>query len=83
VECFHINERAVVVEPSAISVLRLDAHHISRLTSQKVTSKVTQATFANPCQKVSSVWATLVQALVRLRTDGQEVNNDGTQEEIR
>jgi len=24
-----------------------------------------------------------VQALVRLRTDGQEVNNDGTQEEIR
>ena len=77
-ECFHINERAVVAELSAISVSRSGAHLISRLTFQKVTSKVTQATFANPCQKVSSVWATSVQALVRLRTDGQEVNNDGT-----
>jgi hypothetical protein len=73
----------VDAELYAISVLRSDARLIFRPTFQKVTSKVMQATFANPCQKVSSVWAISVQALVRLRTDGLEVNNDGTQEEIR
>jgi len=67
----------------ATYALRLAVPHTLLLIFQKATLLVMQVTFANPCQKVSSAWATSVQALVRLRTDGLEVNNDGTKEEIR